>query len=84
MTIYWERCSVCGKYHVLKQCTLSEELMVCPHCCISCPKRSICHSPVWAPILKITVKAEAKPRKREAEKIILDLLSRLEESEKKN
>ncbi len=83
MTIYWERCSICGKYHVLKQCILDDDLMVCSYCCLSCPKRSICHNPVWLPVLKVALKTEVKPRRREAEKIILDLLSRLEEGEKK-
>jgi len=79
LTIYWERCSVCGDYHVLKQCTLDDDLMVCPYCCIGCPRRNVCHKPVWFPGLRPSVKAEARPRRREAEKIILDLLSRLEE-----
>jgi len=58
--------------------------MVCSYCCLSCPKRSICHNPVWLPVLKVALKTEVKPRRREAEKIILDLLSRLEEGEKKD
>ncbi len=75
MTIYWERCSICGRYHVLKQCTLNQDLLVCPHCCIACPKRSICHKPAW--YAKLAVKTVAKPKK-EAEKVFLELLDMLE------
>ena len=67
MTIYWERCSICGRHYPTKTCWLHPELNVCPHCCLLCPERSICPNPAWFPNLKLEapvvagVEAEAKP-----------------------
>lgn len=82
MTIYWERCSVCGRYHVVKQCTLNGDLLVCPHCCITCPKRDSCPKPAWVIEVKKVVSVK-KPvaQKKHAEKVLLDLLSKLESKE---
>jgi hypothetical protein len=77
VTIYWERCSICGKYEFVKQCTLHPELMVCPHCCLTCPLRSKCPHPAWYP--KLGRHAEKEAKREEMEKIISDLLSKLEE-----
>ena len=81
MTIYWERCSICGKHHIVKQCTLIPELLVCPQCCIICPRRRVCPKPVWDIEIKPVIKRRATvTRKREAEKVLMDLLSRLEKT----
>lgn len=85
MTIYWERCSICSRYHVVKECVLYNDLIVCPHCCISCPYRDKCPRPIW--LIKVPVRkpVEAKKpvvMKKRAEKILLDLLSRLDTKEK--
>ena len=87
MTIYWERCNICGRYRPVKQCTMNPDLMVCIHCCLLCPLRNVCPKLVW--ILDVSKKkAEApkavkpkavKPKSEEAKKVLLDLLSRLEE-----
>ncbi len=77
MTIYWERCSICGRYHAVKQCTLYNDVLVCPHCCLTCPKRNECPKPVWYAEIKPIVK-KAVPRRKEVEKVFMDLLSMLE------
>jgi hypothetical protein len=61
MTIYWERCSVCGRYESVRQCTLFKDLLVDIHCCILCVKRSVCPAPAW----KITIPAKPVPQARE-------------------
>ncbi|MMZ65832.1 hypothetical protein D1872_282670 [compost metagenome] len=79
MTIYWERCDFCGRYEPVKQCTLYPDLMVCIHCCLSCPKRKICPKPVW--FIEFKIKTISKPGKiaKEADKtkVFQELLSKL-------
>ncbi len=53
MTIYWERCDICGRHHPTKTCWLHPELSICAHCCLMCPERSICPNPAWFPELKL-------------------------------
>ncbi|WFO75778.1 hypothetical protein J4526_02635 [Desulfurococcaceae archaeon MEX13E-LK6-19] len=85
MTIYWERCSICSRYHAVKQCVLYSDILVCPHCCVICPKRSTCPKPVWEIELREKKLVEAKKpvvqQKKRAEKVLLDLLSKLEAKE---
>ena len=61
MTIYWERCSICGRHYPTKTCWLHPELNVCPHCCLLCPERSICPNPVWFPNLRLEAVREEQP-----------------------
>ncbi len=83
MTIYWERCSICGNYNLVKQCTIYQDVIVCPHCCLSCVKRRECSKPVWFPEIKLFAKREAIPgKRREAEKVFMELLGMLGEEEK--
>ncbi len=75
MTIYWERCSVCGRYESTRQCTLHPELMVCIYCCLTCVERNKCPRPAWRfesekPVAPKTISEEKK-------KLMEDLLSKL-------
>ncbi len=82
MTIYWERCSICGRYHAVKQCTLNPDIMVCPHCCLACPLRSKCPKPVWYPEIREkhrVPQAKKAGERGEAQKVLMDLLSKLKE-----
>ncbi|MET1160773.1 MAG: hypothetical protein ABWW65_07425 [Thermoprotei archaeon] len=84
LTIYWERCSVCGRYEPTRQCTMHNELMVCPHCCISCPLRSICPRPVWKLEIRVEKPVVAKTGIREdiKKKLMDELFSKLESGKK--
>ncbi len=67
MTIYWERCSICGRHYPTKTCWLHPELSVCPHCCLLCPERGHCPQPAWYPNLRLEAAVaeaveEAAPR----------------------
>ena len=79
MSIFWERCDVCGRHRPLRQCWLHPERMVCPYCCIACPERSSCPRPAWFPGLRGAVPARG-PSGREGEKALEELLKRLEEA----
>ncbi len=60
MTIYWERCDICGRHLPTKTCWLHPELSVCPHCCLLCPERNLCPNPAWFPTLRLSeVRVEA-------------------------
>jgi len=76
MTIYWERCSICGLHRPTRTCVMDEELMVCPHCCLACPRRNVCPNPVWK--FEIPARKMKKTKKSEAQKVLMDLLSKLE------
>ncbi len=82
MVMYWYRCSICGKYTVTLGCSLSPLDQVCPTCCILyCNKRGLaCKSPVWFPELEKSsrpVRGKATEKER-VEKVLLDLLKKLE------
>ncbi|MEM0379029.1 MAG: hypothetical protein QXP68_06270 [Thermosphaera sp.] len=81
LTIYWERCSVCGRYETVRQCTLFKDVLVDIHCCILCAKRSVCPAPAWRIALPEKPLATA-PRSRlsleEGRKLIEELTSLLE------
>jgi hypothetical protein len=76
LTIYWERCDVCGRYLPTRQCTLHPELNVCIYCCLSCPERSRCPKPAWE--LKIVKLAKPSLSLEEKKKIMGELFSKLE------
>ncbi len=59
--------------------------MICPHCCLTCPHRVKCPKPAWYPEIKPGVKPKPKisPKRREAEKVFMELLSMLGEEEEK-
>ncbi len=78
LTIYWERCDICGRYHPLRQCTMDPELMVCVHCCIACPRREKCPNPVWGLAYRRVVLKKAAPKIDEKKKLLEELLSKLE------
>ena len=84
MTIYWERCSICGKYMVTLECTLNPQDFVCPHCCVLfCSNRvNLCSNPVWYRDLGRKIVSEKaitrKKEKEKIEKVLTDLLKKLE------
>lgn len=48
MTIYWERCDLCGQYRPVKKCTLMPDISIDIHCCIACPYwMNKCGNPAW-------------------------------------
>ena len=76
MTIYWDRCQVCGRYVTTKQCTLHPEISVCIHCCLSCVERDKCPRPVWE--IRLRKPVEAKARLEDKKKLMEELLSKLD------
>jgi hypothetical protein len=79
MTIYWERCDICGRHRPTRQCWLHPERNVCPYCCLSCPERQLCPKPAWFPNLKIVAPVRhARRAREEARKALEDLLRKLE------
>jgi len=74
MTIYWERCSICGDHRPTLRCTLDPGLKVCPRCCLACPKRDECPRPAWFPEAHPSTRGEAV---EDREKLLEELLSRL-------
>jgi hypothetical protein len=79
LTIYWERCDVCGRHRPTRQCWLHPERNVCPYCCLSCPERHLCPRPAWFPHLRKVVAAKPMRRPREeAKRALEDLLKKLE------
>lgn len=64
MTIYWERCNLCGANRPVMECTLNPGLLVDIHCCVSCVRRGSCPKPVWA----ITVPAPKREALRAEER----------------
>ncbi len=77
MSIFWERCSVCGRHRPLKQCWLHPERSVCPYCCIACPERSVCERPAWYPSIKAAVPRRGHEAGK-AQEVLEELLRRLE------
>jgi len=86
VTIYWERCSVCGRYEAVRQCTLYKDVLVDIHCCILCVKRSVCPAPAWRIALpaKPVTQARAGVSVEERKRLIDELTSLLEKPGKKN
>ncbi|KSW12346.1 hypothetical protein CF15_06290 [Pyrodictium occultum] len=78
MSIFWERCSICGRHYPVKQCWLHSERNVCPYCCLACPERSICPKPVWFPKLRRLYARRRQEERTEAKKALEELLKRLE------
>ncbi len=78
MSIYWERCDVCGRHRPTRQCWLHPERSVCPYCCLACPERNQCPRPAWFPSLRGVVPRAAET-KEEAKKALEELLRKLEE-----
>ncbi len=75
MTIYWERCGVCGRHKPTRRCTLNPELRVCPRCCLACPKREVCPRPAWFPTIQVQARRRVSPSDKE--RLLEELLSRL-------
>lgn len=82
MSIFWERCSICGRHYPLRQCWIHSERNVCVYCCIACTERNICPKPVWLPKSRKLHVTRVKPAEgaREARKALEELLKRLESS----
>jgi len=76
LTIFWERCSICGRYITTRQCTLHPEVSVCIHCCLSCVERSSCPKPVWE--IKIAKPVKPIAKLEDKKKIMEELLSKLD------
>ncbi len=79
MSIYWERCDICGRHRPTRQCWLHPERSVCPYCCLACPERGHCPRPAWFPSLRGAVPRRIEPRE-EAKKALEELLRKLESS----
>ncbi|MET1102171.1 MAG: hypothetical protein ABWW69_06840 [Pyrodictiaceae archaeon] len=82
MTIFWERCSICGRYYPTKTCWLHPERNICPYCCLTCPEWNECPNRVWSPRITVTKKEaieEKKEMREEAKAILEELLKKLEE-----
>ncbi|WP_448578394.1 hypothetical protein [Thermosphaera sp.] len=86
MTIYWERCGVCGRYETVRQCTLFKDVLVDIHCCILCVKRSVCPAPAWKIALPAKPVATARTglSVEEKKRLIDELTSLLEKPGKKD
>ncbi|WP_048061534.1 hypothetical protein [Hyperthermus butylicus] len=79
MSIYWERCSICGRHRPTRQCWLHPERIICPYCCLACPERSICPRPAWFPTLRhVQPAAKPQPKLEEARRALEELLRKLE------
>ncbi len=78
MTIFWERCSICGRHRPTRQCWLHPERSVCPYCCIACPERGACPRPAWYPNLRLAERSVGREEGGEARKALEELLRRLE------
>ena len=81
MSIYWERCDICGRHRPTKPCWLHPERPVCPYCCLVCPERSVCPNPVWYPEVRLFVQRGDIKREEEGEearRALEELLRRLE------
>jgi len=80
LVIYWSRCDICGKYIIVRECTLASGVSVCPHCCILfCDNRGgLCRAPAWYPEIPQKTKLRGKEEKEKVEKVLMDLLKKLE------
>jgi|GEM_PF-658130 len=82
MTIYWERCDLCGQHRPVKKCSLMPEISIDVHCCIACPYwMNKCTTPAW----KIEeYRLQPTPRRslssEDKEKLIKELTSLLKGS----
>lgn len=48
MTIYWERCDLCGGYKPTRKCSLIPDIYIDVHCCVSCIYwMNKCKNPAW-------------------------------------
>ncbi len=83
MSIYWEKCDICGRHRPTRQCWLHPERSVCPYCCLACPERPQCPRPAWFPSLRRSASRRTMgvaETKSEAKKALEELLRKLEES----
>lgn len=81
MTLYWDRCDLCGLHNPTKACTLAPDISVDVHCCVACPHwLNKCKNPAWK--LELPVKtAITRVRSVSAEerrKLMEELTSLLE------
>jgi len=81
LTIYWDRCDLCGLHNPTKTCSLFPELAVDPHCCVACPYwMTTCKNPAWS--FKSPLKSPTQRIKfmslEEREKLMEELTSLLE------
>ena len=82
MTIYWDRCDLCGQYRPTSKCSLFPEIMVDVHCCFACPHREgKCKTPVWRVETLIQPQVSRKGLSdREKEKLLKELTTLLKTS----
>ncbi|MEM0001436.1 MAG: hypothetical protein QXS24_05320 [Desulfurococcaceae archaeon] len=82
MTIYWERCDLCGQYRPVKKCSLIPEISIDVHCCVACPYwMNKCTVPAW----RIETRSPQTPPRRslsseDKEKLLKELTSLLRSS----
>ncbi|MEM3926013.1 MAG: hypothetical protein QXS23_01440 [Desulfurococcaceae archaeon] len=81
MTLYWDRCDICGSYRPTKRCSMYPDISIDIHCCITCTKWfTVCKNPAWS--IKIVEKPMEKTkeiRKEERDKLLRELTSMLEQ-----
>ncbi|MEM0379772.1 MAG: hypothetical protein QXX35_01650 [Desulfurococcaceae archaeon] len=77
MTIYWERCNLCSRYIVVRNCTLHSDVNICIYCCTSCLERDRCPKPVWLIGLEKPVTQIKKMSLEDKKKLMEDLLSKI-------
>jgi len=83
MTMYWERCHICGNYIPTLTCWLHLERQICASCCLLCSERNHCSKPVWFPETKYKTfeevrKVERKVAEEKIQKVLEELLGKLE------
>lgn len=82
MTIYWERCDICGGHRPTKKCSLIPDMNIDIHCCITCLYwMNKCRSPAWRIEAKITSQpARPSLTRDEKEKLLRELTALLEKT----
>ncbi len=82
MTIYWDRCDLCGQYRPTRSCTIIPSLQVDIHCCAACPYRgNKCTSPTWKIEVPSTgLKTRREISSEEKERLLRELESLLKGS----
>ncbi|MGC8982622.1 MAG: hypothetical protein ACP5KA_02560 [Desulfurococcaceae archaeon] len=83
MTIYWDRCDLCGLHRPVRRCTLVSDISVDAHCCIACVHwMTSCTNPAWkfeVPRLQQTTRRGAISPS-EKQKLLEELVSLIESS----
>lgn len=82
MTMYWERCDICGRYEPTRACWLHSEVQICATCCLLCSERNHCRTPSWFFKVKPLTREEVAIKEKKAaeekiQKVLEELLGKL-------